>query len=230
VQNPTGTILTLERRRELLRLAEAHGVPVFEDDCYADLTFDGQRPPALYALTDWPGVIHIGSFSKTIAPALRIGFIVAPWAALSRLLSLKTDAGTPAIEQMILAEFCAENFTTHVAKLRRALAAKAETMVTALEEHFGTSAEFARPIGGIFLWVKLPHNVDTTKLFQVAAKAGIAINPGPEWSMAAPRNRNQVRLCFAYPSHDTIRQGIAALADVCNQEFGVPERSANVSR
>src|SRR3954467_7930422 len=78
VQNPTGTIMSVERRLELLRLSEVHGVPIFEDDCYADLIWDGKRPPALYAMSQHGGVIHIGSFSKSIAPALRVGYVVAP--------------------------------------------------------------------------------------------------------------------------------------------------------
>src|SRR5471032_2664370 len=82
VQNPTGTIMPAARRTELLKLAREYGVPVFEDDCYADLIWDGQRPPALYAMSNHGDVIHIGSFSKSIAPALRVGFIVAPWAAM----------------------------------------------------------------------------------------------------------------------------------------------------
>ena len=83
VQNPTGTILTEARRVEMLRLAEQHGVPIFEDDCYSDLIWDGRRPPALYSMSKHGGVIHIGSFSKSIAPALRVGYIVAPWPILS---------------------------------------------------------------------------------------------------------------------------------------------------
>ena len=79
VQNPTGTILSEARRLDMLRLAEQHGVPIFEDDCYSDLIWDGQRPPALHALSKHGGVIHIGSFSKSIAPALRVGYIVADW-------------------------------------------------------------------------------------------------------------------------------------------------------
>src|SRR5262249_52869820 len=89
VQNPTGTIMGVERRRELLQLARAHGVPIFEDECYSDLIWDGQRPPALYAMSEHGGVIHIGSFSKSIAPALRVGYVVAPWEVLSRMLPLK---------------------------------------------------------------------------------------------------------------------------------------------
>src|ERR1700761_5986420 len=84
VQNPTGTIMPEARRLELLSLAEQHRVPVFEDDCYADLVWGGKRPPAIYAMSKTANVIHIGSFSKSIAPALRVGFIVAPWAGLSR--------------------------------------------------------------------------------------------------------------------------------------------------
>src|ERR1700682_2726204 len=93
VQNPTGTIMGEQRRLELLALAQAHGVPIFEDDCYADLIWDGRRPPALHAMSRNGGVIHIGSFSKSIAPALRVGYIVAGWSVLSRLLGLKDDPG-----------------------------------------------------------------------------------------------------------------------------------------
>ena len=114
VQNPTGTIMPESRRAEMLRLSEQYGVPIFEDDCYADLIWDGKRPPALYAMSKNGGVIHIGSFSKSIAPALRVGFIVAPWAVMSRMLALKTDAGSGALEQMVLAEYCAPHFAEHV--------------------------------------------------------------------------------------------------------------------
>src|SRR5438445_6467997 len=131
VQNPTGTILSEARRRELLRLAQAHHVPVFEDDCYADLIWDGRRPPALYAMSEGRGVIHIGSFSKSIAPALRVGYIVARWDILARMQALKTDAGSGALDQMVLAEFCAAHFVEHVPKLRRALRVEVETLVDA---------------------------------------------------------------------------------------------------
>src|SRR5262252_10487251 len=112
VQNPTGTIMPEARRAELLRLSQAYGVPIFEDDCYADLIWNGERPPAIHAMASNGGVIHIGSFSKSIAPALRVGFIVAPWEMMSRMLALKTDAGSGALEQMVLAEYCAPHFST----------------------------------------------------------------------------------------------------------------------
>ena len=230
VQNPTGTIMPEARRAELLRLSQEHGVPVFEDDCYADLVWDGQRPPAIHAMADSGGVIHIGSFSKSIAPALRVGFIVAPWEMLSRMLALKTDAGSGALEQMALAEYCAPHFSTHVPKLTRGLRVKLDVLMEALNAQFGTTAEFEAPKGGIFLWVKLPDNVDTLKLCQAALAAGVAINPGPEWSTDKVDAASRLRLCFANPSSEQIREGVAVLADVCRREFGVPVRIANVER
>jgi 2-aminoadipate transaminase len=230
VQNPTGTILSVERRREMLKLSAAHGVPIFEDDCYSDLVWSGKRPPAIYSMSEQGGVIHIGSFSKSIAPALRVGFIVAPWDVMSRMLALKTDGGSGALEQMVVAEYCARNFTKHVPTLRRGLRAKLETLMESLNEHFGAAAEFDDPKGGIFLWVKLPDGVDTEKLYQPALAAGVAINPGAQWSVDKAHGRSRLRLCFASPSHEEIHQGVAALAEVCRREFGVPAPGASADR
>jgi 2-aminoadipate transaminase len=230
VQNPTGTILSEARRAEMLRLAEQHGVPIFEDDCYCDLIWNGQRPPALYAMSKTGNVIYCGSFSKSIAPALRVGYVVAPWAIMAQMLALKTDAGSGALEQMVLAEYCAPHFTAHVPELRTALRGKLDTLMETLNEQFGTAAEFDDPRGGIFLWVKLPDNVDSMKLYQAALKAGVAINPGPEWSTDAKHAGSRLRICFASPTKQQIREGIAILAEVCRKEFGVPTRSANVER
>lgn len=230
VQNPTGTIMPMERRTALLALSERYGVPIFEDDCYSDLVWSGERPPALYAMSKTGNVIHIGSFSKSIAPALRVGFIVAPWSILSRMIALKVDAGSGALEQMVLAEYCAPHFASHVPDLRRCLRKKLETLMDALDEQFGIAAEFDDPPGGIFLWVKLPDRVDTMKLYQSALAAGVIINPGPEWSTDAAHARSRMRLCFASPTEAEIREGVAILADICRKEFGVPERSGNVER
>ncbi|MCW5695001.1 MAG: PLP-dependent aminotransferase family protein [Pseudolabrys sp.] len=230
VQNPTATILDQSRRARMLALADEYGVPIVEDDCYADLIWSGERPPALYAMSKSDNVIHIGSFSKSIAPALRVGFIVAPWAVMSRMLALKTDAGSGALEQMVLAEYCAAHFTTHVPALRKGLRKKVETLMEALNEQFGTAAEFDDPKGGIFLWVKLPDNVDSLKLYQAALKEGVAINPGPEWSTDKAHSQSRIRICFASPTHQEIRDGIKVLAEVCRREFGVPTRSGNIER
>jgi 2-aminoadipate transaminase len=222
VQNPSGTILPLERRKEMLRLATQHGVPIFEDDCYADLIWSGERPPAIHALSERGDVIHIGSFSKSIGPALRVGYIVAPWGAMSRILALKTDGGSGALEQMVLAEYCTANFSKHVPVLRASLRAKLDTLMQSLRQSFGAAVEFEDTKGGIFLWIKLPDKVDTAKLYQPALAAGVAINPGPEWTVDKEHGRSRMRLCFASTSHEEISQGVATLAEVCKREFGVP--------
>ncbi|MFO1160900.1 MAG: PLP-dependent aminotransferase family protein [Reyranellaceae bacterium] len=230
VQNPTGAIMGEARRAELIKIARDHGVMIFEDECYSDLVWSGKRPPSLYAMAGGEGVIHIGSFSKSIAPALRVGYIVAKWGILARILALKTDAGSGALEQMVLAEFCTRHFADHVPKLNKTLAGKLQTLREALAEQFGTAAEFGDPPGGIYLWIKLPDNVDTQKLAQAALAAGVSLNPGPEWSTNKEYSRSRLRLCFANPDPETIKQGVAVLADVCRREFGVPLRSSNVEK
>jgi 2-aminoadipate transaminase len=232
IQNPTGSILPLERRRELLALTRRHGVPVFEDECYADLTWDGSGPPSLYSL-DPQQVVHIGSFSKTLAPSLRLGYMVAIPDVMSRLVACKreADSGTGALDQMVVAEYFSQNFGEHVGGLTQTLHEKLDAMVEAVEREFGIAIEkMWYPKGGIFLWLKLPHRVDVTKLVAPAAKAGIAFNPGPEWSCNAAETKSHLRLCFALPSKEMIREGVAEFARVCFEETGVPERSANIRR
>ncbi len=230
IQNPTGAIMGEKRRAELIKLAAEYGVMIFEDECYSDLIWNGERPRSIYSMANGEGVIFIGSFSKSIAPALRVGYLVAKWDILGRILGLKQDAGSGALEQMILAEFCTKHFATHVPKLNKTLHAKLQVLREALAEQFGTAAEFGDPAGGIYLWIKLPDVVDTQKLAQSALAAGVSLNPGPEWSTNKAYARNRLRLCFANPDPETIKQGVAVLAEVCRREFGVPLRSANIDK
>jgi 2-aminoadipate transaminase len=230
VQNPTGSIMPEARRREMIALAREYGTMIFEDECYSDLIWNGKRPRSIYSLAGGDGVIFVGSFSKSIAPALRVGYIVAKWEILARILGLKQDAGSGALEQMVLAEFCARHFHDHVPRLNKALAHKLQVLREALAEQFGTAAEFGDPPGGIYLWVKLPDNVDTVKLGQAALAAGVSLNPGSEWSVDKSYAKCRLRLCFANPEPETIKQGVAVLAEVCRREFGVPLRSANVEK
>ena len=230
IQNPTGSIMPLERRRELLALARDYGVPIFEDECYADLTWGGMdAPPALYAL-DPSRVIHIGSFSKTLAPALRLGYVLADWEFMGRMVAIKVerDSGTGALEQMVVAEYFSKHFEGHVDQLSRQLNDKLDTMVEAVEREFGTAVEPWRPKGGIFLWLKLPDQVDVRKLVQPALKAGIAFNPGPEWAVDGEASKSRLRLCFGLTTKEEIREGVAGLARVCYEETGIPEQSGNI--
>jgi 2-aminoadipate transaminase len=232
IQNPTGSIMPAGRRQELLALTRKHGIPVFEDECYADLTWDGNGPPSLYAM-DPQQVIHIGSFSKTLAPSLRLGYAVADWQVMSRLVACKreADSGTGALDQMVVAEYFSQNFGGHVEGLTQTLHDKLDAMVEAVEREFGTAVEkMWKPKGGIFLWLKLPDRVDVTKLVAPAARSGIVFNPGPEWSCNPATSKSHLRLCFALPSKDQIREGVAAFARVCFEETGIPEQSANIRR
>jgi 2-aminoadipate transaminase len=229
IQNPSGSILPLERRQQMLALAKQYGVPIFEDECYADLIWGDSAPPSLYSM-DPKQVVHIGSFSKTLAPALRVGYAVAEWPVLSRMLACKTDSGTGALDQMIVAEFFSKHFDNHVGALTGVLKEKLDTMVDAVEREFGTAAELWRPKGGIFLWLKLPDSVDVRTLVKPAADASIQFNPGPEWVCNPEPAKSYMRLCFALPSKEVIRAGVAALAQVCYEQTGIPVRSANLER
>ncbi len=175
-------------------------------------------------------VVHIGSFSKTLAPALRVGYAVAEWPVLSQMLACKTDSGTGALDQMIVAEFFSKHFDQHVDALSGVLKEKLDTMVEAVEREFGTTVDMWKPKGGIFLWFKLPDSVDVRKLVKPAADAGIQFNPGPEWVCNPEPAKSYMRLCFGMPSKEVIREGVAALAQVCYEQTGIPVRSANVQR
>ena len=147
VQNPTATVMSKARREALLELTTARGVPIFEDECYSDLVWDGARPPALRGMAGDDRVIHIGSFSKSIAPALRLGYLVASWPLMSRILGIKNDGGSGALEQMIVAEYCERHFDAHLTLLRSRLRAKLDALMAALRDQFGASAEFEAPVG-----------------------------------------------------------------------------------
>ena len=229
IQNPTGSIMPLERRLALLEIARRHGVPVFEDECYADLAWAAAAPPALYALAP-DIVIHVGSFSKTLAPALRVGYAIAPEPVLSRMVACKTDGGTGALDQMVVAEYFARDFDTHIARLSTVLRDKLDVMMEAVAREFGASAEVDRPKGGIFVWLKLPEGVDARHLVKPAAAAGIAFNPGSDWSCDPESGASFLRLCFAMPTAQAIRDGVAGLARVCFEQTGMPARGNNAAR
>lgn len=230
IQNPTASILPLDRRKALIALAREYNIAIFEDECYADLLWEGvQAPPSLYALD--PGcVIHLGSFSKSLAPALRLGYIVAEWEIMRRLLPLKGDSGTGALDQMVVAEYFSKNFERHLTHLNGVLHDKLKCMTEAVEREFGTSAECWAPKGGIFLWIKLPEHVDTRKLLKPAAEAGIIFNEGPAWAVSPDNSSSHLRLCFAMPSKKVIEDGVRAFAKVCYEQTGIPVRSDNVQR
>jgi len=221
VQNPTGTVMPLDRRKALLQLAHQHGLAIFEDECYADLTWGCERPPSLRALDDTDGhVIYCGSFSKSVAPALRVGYIIADQPVIQQLLALKTDAGTGSLEQLALAEFCPNNFNDHVARLITALQAKATTMVDAVQREFGPDVQIEAPMGGIYVWLTFPAGTDTAAFHSTAGDAGIEFTPGASWSSDPSWGKQRLRLCFGSPTLEQIQDGVAQLAEIYRATSG----------
>ncbi len=222
LQNPTGTVMTMERRWRMLELSEEFGVPVFEDECYADLIFEGEYENAIRALDDTNRVLHIGSFSKTLGPGTRLGYVVASRAVMSRLLSRKNDAGTGVMDQMIVGDYFTNHYEEHIQEVRSALKRKCETLGSALHESFGPTVDFEMPRGGMYLWVRLPSGIDSRTLALPALREGIAFNPGPDWSADPEAASNYIRLCFALPSENEIWEGVEKLADVFRREGALP--------
>ena len=214
LQNPTGTVMTMERRHRLLYLSEEYGVPIFEDECYADLIFEGEYEKAIRGLDDSNRVLHIGSFSKSLGPGLRLGYVVASWDVMSRLISRKTDAGTGVMDQMIVGDYFSKHYDEHIQDMRGALKRKCNVLSAALREHFGPLVDFEEPRGGMYLWVRLPPGIDSRDFVQTALEEGIAYNPGPDWSANPDAAANYIRLCFALPSENEIWEGIEKLAKV----------------
>lgn len=229
IQNPTGSIMSVERRERLLALSRQYETPIFEDECYADIVWAGGAPQSLYSMAS-DQVIHIGSFSKTLAPALRLGYLIAPWQALGQIVALKQDGGTGALDQMVAAEFLSEHFDSHVAKLTVMLKRKLNVLLEAIEREFGTAVHVDAPEGGLFAWVRFPDHVDVRQLSAPATAVGVAFNPGTGWAVRPEDGVNNIRLCFGLVNEAEINEGIAELARVSFETLGLPERSANRNR
>ena len=163
----------------MLRLSRQYQVPIFEDECYADLVFEKEYEHAIRSLDDSNFVLHVGSFSKSLAPGVRLGYVVAPWEVMSHVLPFKMDIGTSTMGQMIVADFFQNNFDAHMEHLRTGLQRKRDTLIAALKEHFGPTVQPNEPRGGMFLWVRFPDGVDTRKALEAAREEGVAYNPGP---------------------------------------------------
>ena len=222
LQNPTGTVLPNDRRIRLLELSQEYGVPIFEDECYADLIFEGDYEHAIRGMDDANRVLHIGSFSKTLGPGTRLGYVVASWEVMGRLLSRKNDAGTGVMDQMIVADYFNHHYEDHILRVREALLRKCSVLSSALRESFGPSVDFELPRGGMYLWVRLPDGVDSRDLEGPALQEGVAFNPGPDWSADPDAAANYIRLCFALPSESELWEGVAKMADVFRREGALP--------
>ena len=211
-QNPTGAMMPRARRAELLAAAKRHGCLVVEDNCYGDVHYDGEKPPALYAMDDYPEQIYLCSLSKIFAPGVRLGYIVARPPLLDRILARRHDAGPNTLSAAITTEYLEPDLWGHVERANAALKAKRDAMLAALEAHLGNYCSWSRPVGGLFIWVRLPDGLDTEALAAAAAERGVAYKPGSEYHVAG-REIPFIRLAFGFPEIGAIETGIARLGE-----------------
>jgi 2-aminoadipate transaminase len=215
-QNPTGRLIGEARRTELSATAAQIGLPIVEDNPYGDLWFD-QPPPLPLTARNPEGCIYMGSFSKTLAPGLRLGFLVAPNALYPKLLQAKqaADLHTPSFNQRMVAEVLKGDFLDqHVPTIRALYKSQRDAMTDALDAHLaGCGVMWNKPDGGMFLWLKLPRGVNATELLPKAVARNVAFVPGSAFYADAPQH-NTLRLSFVTASVEQISIGIAALANV----------------
>jgi 2-aminoadipate transaminase len=216
--NPLGTSMPAAARRRLAEVARRYRVPVIEDDAYGLLRFDDDPTPALRAL-DPAWVLYVGSFSKIMAPGLRVGWIVAPPAVVRRLSILKQggDLDVSNFAQRTLAAWLdANSIARHLSHLCGEYGARRDAMLAALQACFPAGARWSRPRSGLFVWVELPPEVDTTDLLRRSVEeAGVAFIPGRAFCAAGGvRGGNALRLNFSRTSPQEIREGIRRLGGV----------------
>jgi len=245
-QNPAGTTLSEARRHELVLLADRYGIPIIEDDPYGQLRYEGEHLPSLVVLDrenlrrddgySIGNVIYLSTFSKTLAPGLRLGWIVAPPEVISKLAQLKqgADLHTSTFTQFVAYEVARDGFLDkHVKMIRQIYRERRDVMLQALEEFFPPTVTWTHPQGGLFLWVTLPHGLDMKAIFNSALEQNVAFVPGDSFyanggrtndgrSNDGPSNggRNNdgregsrhMRLNFSNAAPPDIREGIRRLS------------------
>ena len=213
-QNPTGRTMTEERRAAVAQVALESGLPIIEDNPYGDLWFDAPPAPSLSSRHP-DGSVYLGSFSKILAPGLRLGYLVAPKALHPKLLQAKqaADLHTPSFNQRVVAEVLKDGFIDrHVPTIRALYKQQCEAMLAALDrEMAGLGLSWNRPVGGMFLWVQLPQGLKAVPLLEKAVEKGVAFVPGSAF-YAGAANESTLRLSFVTATVDQINTGMAALA------------------
>jgi len=214
-QNPSGTTMTVERRRRLLELARQWGAMIIDDDPYGMLRFSGSEVPTLHELADGdPLVFSVRTFSKMVAPGLRVGWVDTDPGLQQLLINAKQamDTCTNLPAQRLVAGFLTSGgFGLHLEAQREEYRRRKHAMQEALAEHFGDRARWTDPDGGFFLWVTFEEDIDTEDLFPVALEEGVAYIPGNAFS-PSKHFPNALRLCFASTSPERTREGVARLA------------------
>ena len=212
-QNPTGRRLPLERRQALAEFAKHSPFPVIEDDPYGALLYAGEPLPTVHSLAP-EHVVHLGSFSKVLAPGLRLGYIIAPEDLHFKLVQAKqaTDLHTPTFTQRIVYEVVKGGFLdTHIPKVRALYRDQCEAMLDSLKRNMPEGVSWNRPEGGMFVWVTLPAHIDSMKLLAEAVAQNVAFVPGAPFFASEPQH-NKLRLSFVTVPPAKIEEGVAKLA------------------
>jgi 2-aminoadipate transaminase len=237
-QNPGGTTLAEGRRHELVLLAERYGIPIIEDDPYGQLRYEGDHLTPLITLDrqnisgddgySTGNVLYLSTFSKTLSPGLRLGWIVAPPEVIAKLVQIKqgADLHTSTFTQMVAYEVACDNFLDeHIKLIRKVYGERRDVMLEALEEYFPPEVSWTRPQGGLFLWVTLPEGMDADRLFEAALKENVAFVAGDSFYAAngyADEGRRHFRLNFSNAQPEQIREGIRRLSvAIRNQHSGL---------
>lgn len=214
-QNPTGRRLPLERRKELVARAGELGVLLVEDNPYGELRYSGSPLPSLHSMNP-EGVIYMGSFSKVLAPGLRLGYMLAPPAIHAKLVQAKqaSDLHTPSFTQRVAYEVLKTGMLdSHIASVCDLYGKHCAAMLDALSRHMPEGVRWSRPEGGMFIWVELPAAIDTMALLEAAVASNVAFVPGAPFYAITPRN-NTLRLAFVTVPPQRIEEGIARLGEL----------------
>jgi 2-aminoadipate transaminase len=215
-QNPTGRTLAADGRRRLVDLAAEHDLLVLEDDPYGLVRFEGVAPPTLHELEGGERVIYSSSYSKIIAPGVRVGYLVLPEGLAGRVESLATSTYiTPSLlSQATVYEFLRRGaLTPNLHLVRSLLKARRDALIEALEEHLGASgARWNRPEGGYFLWLDLPEGVDVVELLRAAEKLGVTFVSGPDFFPRGGGGRSAARLAFSFAAPSQLGEAVSRLA------------------
>lgn len=209
-QNPQGWTMSLERRKALVGLAQRYGMPILEDDCYADLRYDGQNLPTLHTLDGAGHVIYVSSFSKTIAPGMRAGYMTAAPALLKRALAAKSGGPVPLFVTLAIHRFALDGLSSHIEAINDIQRQRRDAMLDSLTDHFTGGATWIRPEGGLSIWVKFPETVDVATVREkIFAATDVGYSTGPNFAPDRTAGRNYIRLSFGFNTPEEIRNPTA---------------------
>jgi DNA-binding transcriptional MocR family regulator len=217
-QNPSGRTLSADRRRRIVELAERYDLLVLEDDPYGLVRYEGKAPPLIFELEGGERVAYTSSFSKTVAPGVRVGYFVLPegLAAAIEEVAVSTYISPPALTQATVHELIARGaFEPNLERVCGLLRARRDAMLEALEREFPAGTSWSRPEGGYFLWVTFPEGVDASELLVRALEAGVAFVRGADFFPAGSGDGvNAARFAFSFESPERIADGVARLAEL----------------